>query len=432
MSISSVDAAHLLRRSGFGVDAVELADLTQSADRAAAVERVLSLSDLPADDAPAVSDDNFFADWMNLTSWWVERMRTSPVGIVEKMTLFWHDHFVSSMDKTLSIELALRQHRLFRQYGLGDFEALTQAVAVDPSMLIYLDNWLNFSWGAQENFARELMELFTLGVGNYDEGDVAELARAWTGHSLDSTYREYQFYEWAHDAGPKSLFELPARNWNGPEAITEILRGSKAEASSRFITAKVFSLLAYPVTPADDPVGDLAALFRSSGLDVMSLVRAIFNSDEFWSQRARHAIVRSPIEWIVAGLKALDIPASKGVTPFDLLVMAQAPFLHPHVAGWVDNAGWISTGASWSRSEWLSRLRWVSIYGANVFSELVSASPSEVAAAGFERFGIVDPSPHSRTVIEDWAAACHADGDSSAIPLNLPMLVMLSPEFQVS
>lgn len=430
--ISPTDAAHLLRRSGFGVSPDELDSLVLSADRSDAVDRVLALDQNPADAIPAVSDANFNAGWWSVTTWWLERMRTTPVGIVEKMTLFWHDHFVSSLNKSVSIELAAKQHRVFRDHGMGDFETLTQAVAIDPMMLVYLDNWLNLSWGPQENFARELLELFTVGVGNYDEADVAELARAWTGYSLTADYRNHQYYDWAHDAGQKDLFDLPARNWNGPETITEIVRGVKAEASSRFIAAKVFSLLAYPVSPDDAPVPALAAQFRAANLDVEALVRAVLLSEEFWSERARFALARSPLEWMTAVLKALEIPVVEGIAPNDVFAMGQAPFVHPHVGGWGANGDWVTTGASWTRAEWVSRVRWISIYRHNLFVGLDSATPSEAADEGFRRFGIVDPSAHTRSVVETWAAKCQADGDAGAIPLNLPLLMALSPEFQVS
>lgn len=432
MSISSSDAAHLLRRSGYGVTTAELDALTQAADRQTAVDRVLALQNTPTDPVPTVDDSINFVDWWRTTTWWMERMRTTPVGIVEKMTLFWHDHFVSSMIKVMSIELGVKQHKLFRDLGMGDFEALTQAVAVDPNMLIYLDNWLNMSWGPQENFARELMELFTLGVGNYDENDVAAMARAWTGHGLTGDFHNYQYYDWAHDGGQKSLFGLPARAWNGPETITEIVRGSKAEVSSKFITAKVFSILAYPVEPDDPAVAPIAAQFRAAGLDITALVRAILLSDEFWSPRARFALVRSPLEWVVATLKALDVPVSDGILDTDVVAMGQAPFLHPHVGGWGANEAWVSTGASWTRSDWLSRVRWVSYYSSNPFAGLESATPAEVADEGFRRFGIIEPSSNTYSVVENWAAQLRSDGDAAYIPFNLPMIMALTPEFQVS
>lgn len=432
MPIPASDAAHLLRRAGYGVTSAELDRVRTSPTRVKAVDRVLQLGEDPADPVPTVADGTTaFADWWKVTSWWLERMRTSPVGIVEKMTLLWHDHFVSGLDKCNSIELLVQQHRTLRRHALGDFHALTQDVAVDPAMLIYLDNWLNWSHGPQENFARELLELFTVGVGHYDENDVGELARAWTGFSLTGDFRSHHFYPQYHDAGPKAIFGLPPRAWTGPETITEILRGTKSVAASEFIVAKVFSHLAYPISPGEAPVPQLATGFRKSGLDIRTLVRDIFRSDAFWSARARYAVVRSPIEWMVASLKALDLPVADVVNPFDLAGMGQLPFSHPDVDGWGTDEYWISTGASWTRAAWAARVRWHSYYS-GVFSGLGGGRPDEIAAAGFERFGIVDPSAHTRSVIENWASTSKATGDASLIPLNLPLLMMLTPEFQVA
>lgn len=433
MPIQPVEVAHLLRRVNFGVTNAEVDAVVASArTRNAAVDAVMDLSDAPTAPPPAMSDRNGIpSEWWKATSWWLERMRTTPVGIIEKLTLFWHDHFVSSFVKVTSMEMLMQQHTVLRTNALGDYAQLAGQIAVDPAMLIYLDNYRNRASGPQENFARELCELFTLGVGNYDEHDVGDLARAWTGHGLGKTTRAHQFYANLHDDGLKTIFGLPAQNWDGPATVTEILTGAKAVPASEFITAKVFSWLAYPVTPAETPVSALAAGFRKSGLDIATLVRSILRSPEFWSERAQYALVRSPVEWMVASLKALDLPVADVVKSADFDALGQVPFGHLSVNGWGSNGDWVSTGSSWSRAAWASRIRWNS-RDAGVFAGLETSTPAEIADAGFERFGILQPSNQTRSVVEAWAARTQSEGDEAAISLNLPMLMMLSPEFQVS
>ncbi len=433
MPLSDADSTHLLRRTGFGITEAGVARLAKARTRRQAVNQVLNLKRAPADDFGLVRDaDGVFGEWWRFTSWWIDRMRTSPTPIVERMTMFWHDHFVSATDKCPSMELLLGQHRTLRANALGDFHDLSQAIAVDPAMLIYLDNWLNVSSGPQENFARELMELFTLGVGNYDESDVAEMARAWTGYGLSADFRSLQFRDEHHDHGPKRLFGLPERQWTGPEAITEILHGSLSVPSSQFIAAKVFSHFAYPIDPSDPAIVPIAEQFRSSGLDILRLVRAVLMSDEFWSERARHGLVRSPIEWFVASMQALDLTTDQALVVGDILASGQIPFAHPDVDGWGQNDYWISTASQWSRSQWASRIRWVAYFHAAAFDGFDTLPVQEAVDRGLDRFGIVSPSQQTRDALVAWAERSHAVGDAHVIPLNLTMLLMLSPEFQMA
>jgi uncharacterized protein (DUF1800 family) len=434
MPVTAADAAHLLRRTGFGVTPARLRQIKRLRDRDAAVDEVTDVSlTLPVLSAPTggrwVEDQ--WEGWRRLTWWWLDRMRKTRVPLVEKMTLFWHGHFATSQAKVHDIGLLYRQNRLFRRHALGDYHDLVQRVAVDPAMLRYLDNGENVAGQEQDNFAREVMELFTLGQGHYTEDDVTAMARAWTGHNLSKDRRRYEFRREAHDDGEKVLFGLPPRRWDGPDALTEILRGSLAVPASQHLTAKLFSFLAYPIAPTDPLVASLAARFRAEDLSILALVRAILRSDAFWSPTARYALVRSPVEWFVAGLQALDLDVGDTHPEWFMEAAGQLLFYPPDVAGWKQNEHWISTASSWAKSGWASHARWKAS-DAGVFAGITSRSPRTTVSEAFRRFGIVEPSPTTRAALEAWVARAKAEGDSWSIAPNLVHLMLLSPDFQVA
>ncbi len=409
MGLTRADAAHLARRTGFGVTHDRLGAFLGAADRNAAVDLAMAQTDGPTDLlSPAISPllPSLGPGQVDLLQqWWLDRMVTSPTPLVEKLTLFWHGHFATGQDKVQDITLLYGQNVTIRHLSLGSFHDLAQAMAIDPAMLYYLDNHANVAAEVQENFGRELLEAFTVGPEESDEADVIAMSRAWTGHGLDAPKfgRLYQFHPDQHDDGPKVLFGLPPRNWDGPAALTETLLGRKAEASSRFITAKLFSFLAYPVTPRDEVVGRLAATFRTSGLSIAGLVSAILRSDEFWSDQARYALVRSPMEWMASVLKATAVPVVMADTVAALRRLGHEPFNPPNVFGWRGQGGWVSSSALWAKAQWAEtageQANAVGAFGT------FTGSPDDVAAAGLERFGIIDPSPATRRRVAAWVAS---------------------------
>jgi uncharacterized protein (DUF1800 family) len=433
VAVSTADAAHLLRRSGFGVNPAKLTELTKLANRNAAVDRVLDLRQVPSGKMPIppFSTDNQYPAWVSTVHWWMERMRTTPVPIVEKLTLFWHGHFVSAVEKVPVMAPLATQNQLFRTNALGNYHTLAQGVAIDPAMLFYLDNWLNSQWGQQENFARELMELFTLGQGNYTQADVVSMAKAWTGYSLDEKTFGYLYRPTWHDNTQKQLFAVTPRNWGGTAALTEIIKGSKQVPAARFITAKLFSYLAYPVKPDDPVVAPLADGFRASGWSVLALVKAIFRSNAFWSATARRSLVRSPVEWFVAALQATGLPVAKANPQWWMENANQVLFNAPNVAGWGQNAYWLSTSAAWGRSGFASNLRWLA-RDAGVLASTLTATPAQAVQQAFAKFGITEPSPTTRAALEAYVTRARAEGDGWAVQPNLIMLTALSPDFQVA
>jgi uncharacterized protein (DUF1800 family) len=435
MTISRSDAAHLLRRSGFGATDAAIASLAASADWTAAVDRVLDTSLAPAVVAPpslAAGDPGSYERLVDVMQWWVRRMRTSPAPIVEKMTLFWHNHMPSAWAKHDDTNLLWRQHLTYRTHALGNYHDLVQAMAVDPWMLHYLDNGRSQAPGRiNENFGREVMELFTLGNGQFGEGDVVAMSRAWSGHNLDAAGTGYLFDSSVHDASSKTLFGI-TRNWDGPDALTEILRGSKAEVSSAFLVAKLWSYLAAP-NPPPALVADLALGFRASGLSIRALVRAIFLRPEFREAATRTALVRSPVEWFVALTGALGIDESHSHPEWWLPSMGQFLFNPPNVSGWKQNSYWMSSATWWRRGECASYLRWVATdlaYGYDALPDLSwTSTPTQVSAALFSLFGITDPSPATKAVIEGWVTGLAGTEERWSIRPHAIPLVALSPDF---
>jgi uncharacterized protein (DUF1800 family) len=429
--MSREDAAHLLRRAGFGGSTAEI-DQLATLDRTAAVDRMLDAALAPPAPDPAFLEDPALADWekhVRAQWWWLERMRTSPAPLVEKLTLFWHNHFVSAQGKLYDIRLLHGQNQLFRRLALGNYRDLTQGMAIDPAMLKYLDNETNRVGRPQENFGRELMELFTLGVGNYVESDVIAMSRAWTGHNLAAGGRTYQFYANRHDTTTSTLFGI-SRSWDGPAAIDEILLGVKADVAARFIVAKLWSWFAYPA-PSAQLVTDLTAVFRGGGLELRPLLRAMFLRDEFWGATARYALVRTPVEFVVAALKAVGLTAQAANPQWYMDGMGQVLYDPPNVSGWKQNGYWVSTAGYWGRSEWARNLRWRTS-DAGLFQGLQSGTAATAVQTAFDRFGIVEPSAGTRASLEAWFDRERTSGGRSwSIPPNLVLLTMLTPEFNV-
>lgn len=416
-----------------------IGELETSATWEAAVDRVLDTTAAPfAPMPPAVTDANLsdWDQWVALIQWWIELMRTSPSPIVEKMAFFFHGHhFVSGRSKNLDPDLAWKQLDLFRRNALGDYHQLAQSVAIDGWMLHYLDNgWNKYPNKLNENFGRELLELFTVGRGNYEESDVRAMSRAWSGHNLGPDKKTYVFDAAAHDEGQKTLFGI-TRNWNGPDALTEVLRGVKAVPASRLLATKLWRYLV-GTEPSTAVVDALSAELRSSGLSLRALVRAIFLRPEFRSVEARTALVRSPVEWFVALTVALDLPATASHPEWFLGAMGQIPFDPPHVGGWGRKQDWLSSAKWWRRGDCASYLRWVATDDGKPyrrFAELDSrATPRQVADAMFLAFGIVDPSPASRRTIEDFAAGLTSGWHGWSMRTSAIVLTALSPDFVVA
>jgi uncharacterized protein (DUF1800 family) len=423
--------AHLLRRAGFGGMPAEIDALTVLPSWVAVVDRVLDTSANPPDTIPAAVDDRddpYYPPWVAAVHYWMDRMATTPTPIVEKVALFWHGHLTSSIEDPLT-RLVFRQVKTWRAKGLGDVHDLLQAMAVDPAMLHYLDNGFNVADEPNENFARELMELFTMGNGTFTESDVIAMARAWTGHNLTEDQEGYAFRPADHDEGAKTLFGI-TRNWDGPATITEILRGSRQATSARHLAGKIWSFFAYP-NPSAALLDELAAAFVAGGLSMKAFLRVVFLRPEFRLATTRTALVRSPIEWLVAILRHTGLPAATLHPEWWMERLGQQLYAPPNVAGWKQNGAWISSSAQWAKGAYADWVRWKAA-DLGLLAGTDSMTPAAATQAAFDRFGIDDPSPLTRQQLERFVAGEQTARRSWAVPPNLIALAVLTPDFQLA
>ena len=424
------DVAHLLRRSGFGATHARVADLARL-DIRAIVDRVLDTTAAPPVVPPPgllVTDGNRWEQWVAMTQWWLDRMRTTPAPVVEKVALFWHGHLCSALDKVESPRRMWDQIQLFRTAGMGSALDLVQATAVDPAMLRYLDNDTNVVGSPNENFARELMELFTLGVGQYTQADVVAAARAWTGHGRDRETGGYRFHPRAHDGGQKTFFGTTTA-WDGPQIVQEIFTGRKADASARFIASKLWSFLAYP-DPERAVLDAIVPTYVKSGYEVRALLKAIFLQPAFYSAKAKRGLVRSPIEYMVAAMRGAEVGSSVAHPEWWCEAMGQVPYAPPNVSGWRPNAYWISSSATWAKLGFANHLRW-KVNETELLKGIERLTPAESVKAVLRQFGVDNAGPQTKRALEAYVTRERATDRWAERP-NLILLVLLCPEMQLA
>jgi uncharacterized protein (DUF1800 family) len=427
------DIAHLLRRSGFVAPGARIQQLA-ALDWPNAVEAVLDRSANPGDDVPGHLNSwdpgNGYELYVQLVHWWLDRCAATPTPLVEKMTLFWHGHFTTSFSKAYHLPAILSQHRLYRTHALGDFSSLAQAMAVEPAMLWYLDNADNTARSPNQNFARELMELFLLGVGNYTEDDVVAAARAWTGHTTPEwNVAEYVFRADRHDYGDKSFFGT-TRNWDGPDIITEILTNpAKRPTVARFISRKLWEFFAYQ-NPSNSIVDGIAQAFLDAGLNITAALRALFNRPEFVSTQAKQGLVRSPIEYVVASLFHTGLRSAEAHPEWWLEDMGQGVFNPPNVSGWRPNAYWVNSSALTGRAEFARYLSW-QLRERGWWTDLDSRAVGDAIDHGAATFGLT-LSATTRTALVNWLAGQRSSSQRWAERTNISTLLLLAPEMNLA
>lgn len=274
-----------------------------------------------------------------LQQWWLQRMLTTPAPLQEKMTFFFHGHFTSTaIQKGVWPSYIYQQNQLFRNYALGNLRELTRNVSKDPAMLLYLDNATSVKAHPNENYARELMELFTLGHGNYTEQDIRESARAFTGWTIDRRTGTFVDNPRLHDDGSKHFLRQTG-NFKGDDIVNIIF---EQPASARFFASTLLNFFVYN-DPEPQLVAAVASLLRRHDFELGPVLSKIFRSSAFFSDRAYRALVKSPVEFVVGsykvfGLKEIDVTAQRA-----LAQMGQILFYPPNVAGWAGGNSWLTT-----------------------------------------------------------------------------------------
>ena len=370
------DAAHLLRRAGFGGTSEEIRTL-QSLGPALAVEKLLAFSnndqtqDNPHDIEKTFTDvlqssgkvnNAHGVSILSLQGWWLHKMLYTNQPLKEKMVLFWHGHFATGLDKVRNVFALRQQNELFRHLGTGKFDALTLEVAKDPAMLRYLDNDENIKAHPNENFARELMELFTLGVhGGYSERDVQESARAFTGWTFRGSKKDKanfnpQFSVVAkdHDTGIKTLLGQSG-NFDGADVVRIV---THHPSSAQFMTEKIWRYFVSEELP-ENIHNDLVQIWTDSKLDIRELLRAILTSNAFYAPENRHNLIKSPLEYVIGSLRSVSakLLLEQELTLVNLLAnQAQVPFYPPNVKGWDGGLDWIADTTLLNRIQFMGAI----------------------------------------------------------------------------
>ncbi len=371
-AMSLDQARHLLSRTGFGGTPAELRVFTKL-DYANGVRKLLDGTAGPLVAPPdwvdeplsnprklrALSEEERKAfrkarrrHAVDLKAWWYQQMVATDAPLVERMTLFWHNHFTSSLRKVRSPQLMYRQNQLLREHALGSFRTLLHAVARDPAMILYLDNQTNRKQQPNENFARELLELFTLGEGYYSEQDIKEAARAFTGWQVDRRTGDYRFNPKRHDEEMKS-FMGQRGNFNGDDIIDIVLEQPRV---SEFIVAKLWREFVSEL-PDEAEVRRLASIFRAGDYEIKPLLQAMLTSPQFVDPRNRGTLIKSPVELIVGTVRMFDVPMRDGrLAALGGRALGQDILDPPNVKGWPGGRAWITSSSLLYRQQLIERL----------------------------------------------------------------------------
>ncbi|MGH2370302.1 MAG: DUF1800 domain-containing protein, partial [Chloroflexota bacterium] len=352
--------AHLLRRAGFGSSPEELEFFT-GMGVAGAVDYLLNYEQAPDDVEERLRRYALNLDKSaDMQRWWLLRMIYTKRPLLEKMTLFWHGLLVSAVGKVGLPQpkpgnpnppnLMLNQNRFFREHALDDFGSIMKGISRDPAMVVYLDSNANRKGKPNENYARELLELFTLGVHgpngrpNYTEQDVREVARAFTGWGLNKQ-RAFAYAAGRHDNGRKTIVGRTG-NFDGNDVIDLIL----AHPSCAWhVSTRLFEFFAYD-QPEPATLAPVVDVFRATKGSIKAVVQAILTSPALYSARAYRAKVKAPIELIAGMARALGLETDAQDLPPSARRMGQTLFNPPNVAGWPGGEQWLNT------TTWLERV----------------------------------------------------------------------------
>ena len=458
-----VRAAHLLRRAGWGGSAAQIAEFA-ALDRETAADRLLNFESVDN----AALDAKIAAANFNLTTpgrgldgkrpplirdmsrWWLYRMSYSQKPLEERMTFIWHG-LLTTQQSQIGFQRSkqmITQNELFRAHALGQYDVLLKAVSKDPAMMTYLNTVDSTKEHPNENYARELMELYSMGEGNYTENDVRESARAFTGWRLTPPTKvqppaglsekerdEYLDQLWGayepafvlntklHDSGSKTFLGQTG-NWGGDDIVHIIM---KQPATARFITKRLFSEFAYR-DPDPATIDRLVEVWNSSNHSVKAVVRAILTSDEFYSRRAYRALVRSPLEFMVGAVRGLEVETDWLTVEQSAAGMDQRLYEPPSVAGWPGGEVWLSSGTFFGRVNFLD----ATLFPKNKAVAIPSLSSQATAEAtvdeALRRLVDDDIAPEARQSIYAYARTITNPQERAAA---VAYLVLASPEYQL-
>ena len=381
----SVLMAHLLRRAGFGATPAEM-------DRAMGMGYESTLKELLNPDHDDVIPDDlirrYHVDLSDLRSGggphWVYRLVMTDTPLREKMCLLWHRVFATAVTKLIQSRPVTNQISMFREHGMGSFDNLLIELSKDPAMIMWLDNQDNHGANINENYGREILELFAMGVGNYSEEDIKETSRAFTGWRVvnpdymsirmrNNTARPFGYMSWQfeydeedHDDGEKTILGQTGY-WNGEDAVRIIC---EQEATARFVARHLYHFfvadeLPVPQWPHESPrdpaaIDALVKAYFDSGHNIKAMLEVLFDSDFFKSESARNARIKSPAEMVIGTMRLagpITLP-SDDIFAADAACgnMGQGLMRPPSVEGWQGGVEWINTGAYVERVNFAGRI----------------------------------------------------------------------------
>ncbi|MDE0205300.1 MAG: DUF1800 domain-containing protein [Candidatus Tectomicrobia bacterium] len=427
--------AHLMRRAGFGATRDELEGYAAQG-YTATVDELLNPGD------PDVMPDDiirrYHVDQSELRQLdgaganWLYRMITTRCPLEEKIALFWHGLFATGYSKLNQARALLNQIDMFRNHGLGRFDNLLVELSKDPAMLLWLDNTDNHKGAINENYGRELLELFSMGIGNYTEDDIKECSRAFTGWTLgnaeymavragkDSIWPysriawHFQFRDWDHDDGEKT-FLGETGNFNG-EDIIEII--ARQEPTARFVCTRLFQFFAADKVEGEGEqvIADMMKAYFDSGYEIRAVLRTLFLSDYFTAEKSRYARVKGPVELLVGAIRQAGSYREPTLGVHQLayqgFYMGQGLLQPPSVEGWHEGMEWIDSGSLVERVNFVAQeLSSLDKPGVRAIIDRLAAAndgvltPEELVDQCLDLLGPVAVEDNTRAALVDFAAA---------------------------
>ncbi len=372
-ALSLAESKHLLNRTSFGYTRADL-DLFQTFSKEEAVSHLLKnaksttiltapsniydVSRTPVNIKTLSREEkqkfrrSKVKKAREIQAWWYKMMLSPQYAFREKMTLFWHNHFVSEYRVVKNPNFMFKQNMLYREYALGNFDTFVHKSSKDLAMLIYLDSNSNKKSHPNENYARELLELFTLGEGHYSEEDVKEAARAFTGWRVNRKNMLFKKSKKLHDYSEKTF--LGKQGYFDGEDIIDIVMEN--DQTSNFIVTKLYKEFISPQVNQSE-VNKIAKEFRDSNYDISTAMRKILLSYDFWNNKAN--LIKSPVELIVSLSKNLELELEDKNFKFIIKTaknLGQELFNPPNVKGWEGGESWIDSSSIVSRHEFIKRV----------------------------------------------------------------------------
>lgn len=432
--------AHLLRRATFGPTAEEV-DAAEKAGYDAAVEALVAPTGTDAGaqatPPPVLGPDPYLALTKNSTrderqaarkarndqiaqisAWWLQRMAAAQHQFAEKLVFFWHGHWATSVQKVDSAALMMRQQDTFRALGHGDFSLLVKGMLRDPALIVWLDGQKNTKKAPNENLGRELMELFTLGVGGgYTETDVKEGARALTGWTLDRATGQARFDPARHDDGSKTILGQVG-NFDA-DGFADVLMAQTS--SAKFLASRLWFRFAQSDPMPDDASGRLVSAYGPTR-DVSAMARAMFSDPAFAATSGQ--MVKQPVEWVIGALRQLGVrpqdltDQEKRAVQGGLVALDQVVFRPPSVGGWPHGSAWLTTFALQTK---LRIAEGLAAKAPAAAVDKLSAAPESGRADALARLLVVDSwSDRTRKVLA-----------TAKEPRQMLVLGLISPEYTV-